>query len=628
MGGWKGNELYKRDGLSGEAITALYEDRSGRLWVGAYGENNGLRVLQGRHFVIPDGLENLGTVSAIFEDRQGALWLGTEDHLVKYSQGIRTVFTTKDGLAANDVRVISAGANGDLWMAGVGGLTQFHAGKLISYTERDGLPSNSVRALYEDSDGVLWIGTYDGGLGRFRDGKFTTYTTRAGLFSNGVFQILEDRRGNLWMSSNQGIYRVRKQELNEFAAGKRNAITSIAYGKSDGMLNLECNGNRSPAGIKARDGKLWFPTQDGAAVIDPEVVRTNPHPPPVMIESFLVDRHPVAIDRAVEMGPEPDTFEIQYTALSFIDSDRIQFKYKLGGLDPDWVDAGTRRTAYYSHVPPGKYLFQVIATNSDGVWNTEGRTLALTVLPPFYRTWWFAMLAFLSVAGLIYLAWRYRVGQLTRAHGTQQAFTRQLISSQESERKRIAAELHDSLGQHLVVISLNNGTADGTARCKMEEISAAASQALTEVREISYNLRPYQLDRIGLTRAIEAIVDKAAGATAIEFQAQVDEIDGIFAKEAEINFYRIIQECINNVVKHSQATLVSVTVRRTDGRLLLSICDNGKGFTPGAAGASNSSGGFGLIGVRERAQLLGGKPAIQSAPGQGTTISIEIPDCE
>ncbi len=158
-----------------------------------------------------------------------------------------------------------------------------------------------------------------------------------------------------------------------------------------------------------------------------------------------------------------NTFEIQYTALSFIDSDRIQFKYKLEGLDPDWVDAGTRRTAYYSHVPPGKHVFQVIATNSDGVWNIEGKTPALTVLPPFYRTWWFAMLAFLSALGLIYLAWRYRVAQLMRAHAAQQAFTRQLINSQESERKPIAAELHDSLGQHLVVIknlaliSLNHG---------------------------------------------------------------------------------------------------------------------------------------------------------------------------
>jgi ligand-binding sensor domain-containing protein len=152
------------------------------------------------------------------------------------------------------------------------------------------------RALYQDQDGVLWIGTYDGGLGRFKDGKFTRYTTQEGLFNNGVFQILEDGRGHFWLSSNRGVYRVSKQEVNEFASGQRSFVTSVAYGKSDGMLNVECNGGRWPAGVKTREGHLWFPTQDGVAVVDPEAVPTNPQPPPVRVESFLIDRAPVAFN--------------------------------------------------------------------------------------------------------------------------------------------------------------------------------------------------------------------------------------------------------------------------------------------------------------------------------------------
>ena len=220
-----------------------------------------------------------------------------------------------------------------------------------------GCRASIVRAVHEDDDGVLWIGTYDSGLVRLEKGRFTHYTTRIGLFNDGVFQILEDGRGNLWMSSNRGISRVRKQELDEFAAGSRREISSIAYGRGDGMLNVECNGGLWPAGIEARDGTLWFPTQDGVAVIDPAAVSTNPRPPPVVIESFLLDREPVVpvpFDRPLRIAPGRGTFEIGYTSLSFVNPEHVRFKYRLTGLDDDWIDARTRRTAYYSHVPPGQ----------------------------------------------------------------------------------------------------------------------------------------------------------------------------------------------------------------------------------------------------------------------------------
>ncbi len=299
----------KRDGLSGEEITALYEDRAGRLWVGEYGQNNGLRVFHDGRFNVPSGLKDLGLVFAMDQDCEGAFWLGTENKLVRYKDGVATSYTTKDGLAGNDVRVIIADAAGNLWIGSYGGLTRYCQGKFTHWTERDGLPSDSVRALYEDAEGVLWIGTYDGGLGRFKDGKFTRYTTREGLFNDGAFQILEDARGNLWMSCNRGIYRVSKQQLNEFAAGQRSGITSIAYGNGDGMLNAECNGGCAPAGVKARDGKLWFPTQNGVAVIDPDAVPINREPPPVAIESCLIDRAPVALDRPVRIRPGHDSFK-------------------------------------------------------------------------------------------------------------------------------------------------------------------------------------------------------------------------------------------------------------------------------------------------------------------------------
>ena len=254
------------------------------------------------------------------------------------------------------------------------------------------------------------------------------------------------------MSSNQGIYRVSKKQLDDFAAGKTRTITSIQYGKRDGMRNIECNGGLWPAGCKTRDGRLLFPTQDGVAVVDPEKLAANPKPPPVVIESVLIDRAPVSLDHPVRVTPGRENLEIRYTALSLIDSERIRFRYKIQGVDRDWMDSGTQRTAYYPHLPSGSYTFQVTAAQSDGVWNEAGANLAFVVLPPFYRTWWFTALCSAGGAASLWFGLRYRLGQVERARAMQQAFSRQLIASQENERKRISAELHDSLGQRLVII--------------------------------------------------------------------------------------------------------------------------------------------------------------------------------
>jgi signal transduction histidine kinase/ligand-binding sensor domain-containing protein len=621
-----------KDGLTSGVITSIYMDHQGVLWVGT--EAGRLFKMRDRRFeqVHPPLLSEHAVVRAIQEDSEGALWFGTDQGLLSLKRGVWHLDTTKDGLAADNVSVIVDSRAGTLWVGSYGGLTRIQKGRFKHWTEADGLPSNSIRSLYQDTEGVLWIGTYDGGLARFQNGQFTRYTMRDGLFNNGVFQILEDSRGYLWMSCNRGIYRVLKRGLTEFAMGKQEAIDSIAYGKSDGMRSEECNGGVSPAGIRARDGKLWFPTQNGVAIIDPDSVTTNLTPPPIVIESAAIDNEDQRLTGQIRIPPGKENLEIRYTAPSLINSDRIRFRYKLEDLDRDWVQAGTRRVAYYSHLPPGHYIFDVTAANSDGLWNNDGQSLPVMVLPPFYRTWWFITGALLVTAAVVVLAWKYRVAQLTHANELQHAFSRELIASQERERKRIAAELHDSLGQHLVVIknlallSLDKEIRDQASRPRIEEICDEAAQALSEVREISYNLRPYQLDRIGLTKAIEAVVKRAADATTIKFHTEIDSIDAVLDADSEINFYRIVQECLNNVLKHSQATDAGILVRRSATRLLLSVQDNGKGFTPdGAMRRDGAQPGFGLFGIAERAQLLAGKMSSRSAPGQGTTITVEIP---
>jgi signal transduction histidine kinase/ligand-binding sensor domain-containing protein len=621
------------DGLPGTRVTSLTEDREGRLWVAT---RTGLTILDHGHFRNPVGIvvPRLGTVQALLQDRGGTMWIGTSNGLVPYRDGPSKTLTIEDGLATNDVRVIVESRSGDVWIGGYGGLTRLRDGQFTRWTERDGLPSNNVRAIHEDADGTIWIGTYDGGLGRFRNGKFTRYRESDGLFNNGVFQILDDGRGNFWMSSNRGIYRVSKEELNAFADGKLANIASVAYGKSDGMLNEECNGGMWPAGIRTRDGKLWFPTQDGVAIVDPLAVHINLQPPPVVIETATVDRAPVSLDSMVKVPPGSESLEIEYTAFSFIHSDQIRFRYIMEGLDSSWIDAGTRRTAYYSHLPPGRYQFHVIARNSDGVWNMEGRSVAVEILAPYYRTWWFELVVFCVAACLILMAMRYRIEQLQRQQALQKAFSQQLIASQESERQRIAAELHDSLGQRLVVInnlalfSMRMREKTGTVEndlSALKEISEETSLAIQETREISYNLRPFQLDRLGLTKAIAGILRSVTTASGLQIASELDDIDDAFPEELRINFYRIVQEALNNIMKHAQSTEVLVKIARTPDRLTLTIRDNGVGFTPGARPSKGGKSGFGLTGMEERAHLLGGELRVTSAPDAGTVLTMEIP---
>ena len=236
-------------------------------------------------------------------------------------------------------------------------------------------------------------------------------------------------------------------------------------------------------------------------MIDPDAVPVNPQPPPVMIESFLLDRAPVALDGEVRIQPNQENFEIQYTALSYISSDDLRFKYKLEGLDREWVDAGTRRTAYYSHVRPGNYTFKVIAANRDGVWNLQGASIRLSVLPRFDQTWWFPTLIALGIFSLGIAGYRVRVKRLERAHKTQEDFSHKLLQSQEFERQRIAAELHDSLGQSLLIIKNRIALAQRdidepeTVSEQLGELSQSATSAIEECREIAYNLRPFQLER-------------------------------------------------------------------------------------------------------------------------------------
>jgi len=657
------------DGLPSDRVANIYQDPSRRVWVQSGSElvffesgrfnrltreqrppggrvrriaadaGGNLLVLTekalagwtGERFVRLNDVDGVdfSRISAILRDRAGNVWLGIVDLGVVCLNGEeRTEFTSRDGLGDDTILNLFEDRAGNIWVATLrGGITRIANGHLTSWSTKDGLADNHVKAFYEDAAGTLWIGTHGGGVSRFKDGTFSTIASRNGLYNDVVFRILEDDDGNLWMNSNRGIWRTSLEDMNAIADGRRRSVTSFAYGVPDGMLSSEGVG-ATLAGWKMREGTLWFPTIRGIVVVDPR--RRDTRPPRVVIEGVTVDREPIAVDHTLELGPGHENVEIQYTGLTGSRPHEIRFRFRMDGLDREWVEAGTRRTAYYSHLSAGAYTFTVMADNGEGVWNTEGESLAVVVLPPIYRSWWFTTIAALGAIGMVGLGWHSRVTRPKRAHATRQEFLHDLMVSQERERQRIAAELHDGLGQRLVVVrnlatlSLEPSVGYARSRQYIEEIAAEAAAAINEVRGVSYNLRPYQLDGLGLRKAVEALIRTVASASRTAFTSEVGDIDHALPADQEISFYRVVQESLTNIVKHSQARTASVRIECNRRHLVMTIEDDGIGFVPNATGRDGRPGGFGLIGIYERVESLGGDARIHSVPSQGTTINVEI----
>ena len=433
-------------------INALALDRDGNLWAGT--NDDVFQVKYDAHcpagacrvqFVPMTTEFSKRRVRVILGDQQGAVWIGTDlDGLIRYQNGQFTTFTQKDGLAHDAIRGLCQDKDGSLWIGTRGGgLNRFKNGRFTVYTEHDGLVSNSVQALYLDRENTLWIGTRQG-VNRFKDGKFSTYTVNDGLFSNYVYGFVEDE-GNLWMSCSKGIFRVSKQQLNDFADGRIRAIHSTAYGLEHGLSSTVGVVGFSPvASYVTLDRHIWFCTTKGLSVIDPSQVTSNTLPPSVHIEEVRIDEHDFELNRTAEAPPGRGDLEIRYTGLSFFAPDKIRFKYKLEGYDREWVDAGDRRAAYYSNIPPGDYTFRAIAANNDGVWNETGASFALHLAPHVYQTYWFYGLSSCLTGLLVMGAHRLRIRSLQ----TRERRLEQLVESR-------TAELHDQKTFLRRIIDLN-----------------------------------------------------------------------------------------------------------------------------------------------------------------------------
>jgi ligand-binding sensor domain-containing protein/signal transduction histidine kinase len=621
-----------KDGLPSDLVFSLAEDRRGRLWIGAY--NGGLSRMEHGRFTTfaSDAFPRNQFVRAIHEDRAGAMWLGTHGGgLRRIVDDTVTTFTTRDGLAGNFVTAVTEDSIGALWIGTGTGLTRYAQGRFTTFSTKDGLPDAAINALHADSDGSIWVASAYG-LSRVKDGRVARIEPAGELFGDTIHRILADQRGSFWCSSNRGVYRVSRQELHEAADGARRTVTVTLYGIADGMKTAECNGSTQPAGWRARDGRLWFPTQQGVVVVDPARADEPPTPPRAIVEDVMVDGRPLATvrgrnanegggpaSRVLVVAPGSRQVEFHYTSPHLSAPGRVRFRYRLDGYDDEWVEAGTRRVANYADLPPGAHRFRVATAIDGGAWTSADATLALWVEPRFYQTWWFVGACGVTLIALVGGAHRYRVNQLL---------------AMERVRTHIASDLHDDIGSSLSQIAILSevvrariAPAAPEVAEPLERIGALSRESVDAMGDIVWAISPHRNTPAHLSQRMRRLASDLLPARGIRLTFEsTDDGHARLGIEARREVFLIFKEALNNVVRHAAATEVSIVIAIARGGLRLVVGDNGSGFD--ASGSADGP-GQGLHSMRRRATGLGGTLTIASAPDSGTRLELHLPkaDC-
>ncbi len=626
--------------LNGDnAAGSLFQDKQGRIWVSTFNQTG---YLENHRFARIEGIP-AGPVLSITQDTIGNIWVLKESiGLVRISpqNDVRPISWAELGHKDNATVLAADGRRSGLWIGFfLGGIAYFSDGQIReSYTTADGLGGGRISDFQFDDEGTLWIST-EGGLSRLKNNRLATLTSKNGLPCDKVHWSIEGNDYSFWLYTACGLLRIEHSDLAAWA----NAVDSrhdatlpirvTVFDDSDGVRTLFSPGHWHPQVAKTSDGRLWFLPWDGVSVIDPHHIPFNKLPPPVHIEQIVANHksYPVTSDANgnVRLPPRIRDLQIDYTALSLVAPEKMLFRYKLEGWDRDWQDAGTRRQAFYSNLPPRNYRFRVAACNNSGVWNEAGASLEFSVLPAFYQTNWFRSLCAVGFLALLWGIYQLRVQQLQRQFNIG-------LEARVNERTRIARELHDTLLQNFHGLMFQFQAASNLmlrrpdeAKRSLDDAIDETKKAIAESRDAIQGLRSEPIAKGNLAELLMSTSRELADADGSEDQPVFDLIEEgerrALSPTVTSDICRIALELMRNAYQHAHARRIEAEIRYGDSMFRLRIRDDGKGIEPKVLKEGGKVGHWGLRGARERVDRIGGHLDLWSEPGNGTEVQLLVP---
>jgi signal transduction histidine kinase/streptogramin lyase len=705
--GDKTDQFGAGDGLSGDFVGNVFEDREGNIWVATLDGLDRFRDYTAPTISVKQGLSN-ATVVSVLARKNGSVWIGTSDGLTRWSKGQITTYRTRDGLPSDAVVSLGEDDQGRIWTSTQRGLVYFEQGRFVpvpgvpggfvesiveepagniwishqkeglfhlqydtliakipwaklglkenapwlvpdptvglwlgffnggvaylkdgqvreSYTAADGLGKGFVSHLRFDREGALWAAT-EGGLSRLKDGRIATLSSKNGLPCDAVQWSIEDNDQALWLQTPCGLLQVARSDLDGWAADPNHRVNATVFDSSEGVRSPGLPIGYSPVVSKATDGKLWFVTYGGAGVIDPRHLAVNKLPPPVHIEEVKVDGKVWDASHGWRLPALVRDVTIHYTALSFVAPEKIHFRYKLEGQDPDWKEVVNNREAQYTNLKPRNYRFRVMACNNSGVWNEAGDFLDFSVAPAYYQTTWFRLSCVAAFFALLWALYRYRLHQIGQEFAVRMA-----------ERTRIARELHDTLLQNFQGSLLVMQTARNILSRRPEQAGQTlddainmATGAVAEGRDAIQDLRSQPTVQSDLEQLLTAtgqdlVHSGDANGNPVIFRVAVEGARQALDPIIQDEVYRITRELLRNAFRHSRASQIEADIRYDDRLLRVLIRDDGKGIDPKVVEAGGRAGHWGLSGMRERAKRIGARLEFWSEAGAGTEVALSIP---
>jgi ligand-binding sensor domain-containing protein/signal transduction histidine kinase len=603
----------------GIRVRNVLRDSSGALWVGTDG-HGAFRSKGGiqDHYTRHTGLTN-DFIRAFLESRDGSIWIGTDEGVNRWHDGAITSYMMADGLCYFSIRTLMEDSRGDLWIGTDRGVSHWRNGSFLHDQVTERLRTEKVWTIHEDRDGGLWFGTRGGGLIRWRAGKLTSFDSAQGLASNSIYQILEDARGTFWMSGPNGISSVARRDLDWLAEHPDFHPAVTLYGLSDGVEATQMHGGTQPAGCLTPSGELWFPSNRGPVRILPDQTRPGDLPQ-VVIEQVLVDGREKPVTGQLVIPPGGGKLQIEYSAIRLRSQERIRFRYMLENFDHDWTEPLNSRVANYTNLPPGEYRFRVQAFEMNMPDKATQASLGIDWRPHIYRTGWFLGLCSAVLLALVLSAYRFRLSQV-----------HQRFEAVLEERNRIAREMHDTVIQGctstsalLEAVASLDLDESGPGRALLDSARSQVRETINEARRAVWDLREKGTDPPALSPLLDQMTRQMSQVSHVPVQFEASGRPVALDDTVAHVVLMVAREAVSNAVRHAQPQAVRVGVHFEAGSVRLLVVDDGRGFNFKEAFTADD-GHFGLVGMRERVEGVGGHFEVKTAPGDGTALSVEVP---